>query len=241
MGMTNYEKLAKKQIIKRLLNDGYPKYAKLLDGRDLDTGKKIDKGFDINLTKQKGVTAYVDMNNARIVINQGFHEKDISVVIRHELLHSFLKHQKRLLDHVARSRGLDPDELDNLTMEELINYIYSPSSPFNVVADFEISNVGYTDKDKDTIRNLILDGETISGLVTEDHHKDWTELSLEDMWDKAMDEREKKIQEIMEKYKKNHPENDLTKPNVPEIQDISGSLSDDGLVFVDEDGVEYGF
>lgn len=233
MGMTNYEKRAKQKLIKILLGDGYKKYAQLLDGRDINTGEKIDDGFDINLTDNPGVTAYIDMNNGRIVINKTFDADVVSVVIRHELLHYFLRHQKRLLDHVAKNRGLDPDKLDNMTQEELINYIYSSSSPFNVVADFEISNVGYTDKDKDTIRHLILDGKTISGLVTEDHHEDWTELSLEEMWDKAMEEREEMMQELMDKYKQNYPEQ--------EEQNIEGSLSDDGLVFVDEDGVEYGF
>ena len=233
MGMTNYEKRAKQKLIQILLKDGYKKYAQLLDGRDINTGEKIDNGFDINVTDNRNITAYIDMNNGRIVVNRTFDADAVSVVIRHELLHYFLQHQKRLLDHVAKSRGLDPDKLDNMTQEELINYIYSPSSPFNVVADFEISNVGYTDKDKDTIRHLILDGETISGLVTEDHYEDWADLSLEEMWDKVMEERDKLMQELMDKYMQNHQE--------IEEQNIEGSLSDDGLVFVDENGVEYGF
>lgn len=242
MGMTNEEKRAKREIIKRLIKDGYRKYAALLDGRDLDTNKKVDSGFDLNLTRKPGVTAYIQVDKGRIVINRLFDIEAVSVVIRHELLHGFLQHQKRLINHVAQSRGLDPDKLDDLTQEELKNYIYSSSSPFNVVADFEISNRGYTDKDKDIIRNMVLDGEIISGLVTEDHFEDWTDLSLEEMWDKAMEERSKIIQKLIDKQMLQGYNNDGSgSKDSMKPQFIDGSLSQDGLVFVDENGVEYGF
>ena len=56
--------------------------------------------------------------------------------------------------------------------------------------DDEISNKKYTDEDKETVRNMWLNGRLIGGLVTEDHRDGWKNLSIEEMYDKVTDEIE---------------------------------------------------
>lgn len=230
MGMTARERRGRKEVQKLLANQGYPRYAKLLDE------------FDFNITNKPGITAFIEYDKGRIVINGTFDLDSISVVVRHELLHGFLQHQKRLINHVAKQMGMDPDKLDNHDLDEIKQIVYSPTSPHNIVADFDISNQGYTEADKKSIRELVLNGETISGLVTEDHKPDWIDLSLEDMWDKAMEERQAfidKIKQEQEEQEKKIQKERNEQNKKPEF--IDGELSDDGLVFVDENGVEYGF
>lgn len=230
MGMTMREKRGRKEVQKLLAKQGYPRYAKLLND------------FDFNITNNPNITAFIEYDKGRIVVNGTFDIDSISVVVRHELLHGFLKHHQRLLNHVAKSMGLDPDDLDDYDLNEIKQIVYSPTSPHNIVADFDISNQGYTDADKKAIRNLVLNGNVISGLVTEDHKPDWVDLSLEDMWDKAMEERQSFLNNIkaeQEQKAKEKQKEQNEKNKKPEF--VDGELLDGGLVFVDENGVEYGF
>lgn len=173
MSMTNEEKFAKQLIMTRLSEQGYPTYAKLLNE------------FDLNLTENPNVVAFMEPATGRIVVNRGLEETQVSVIIRHEILHAFLKHELRLLQKLARDRGIDYDslvdtELDELT-SELKDVLYS-NDDFNIAADYEISNLGYTDADKDAVRQININGQILSGLVTEDEHPDWIDYSVEDMY-----------------------------------------------------------
>ena len=173
MSMTNEEKFAKQLIMTRLSEQGYPTYSKLLNE------------FDLNLTENPNVVAFMEPATGRIVVNRGLEETQVSVIIRHEILHAFLKHELRLLQKLARDRGIDYDslvdtELDELT-SELKNVLYS-NDDFNIAADYEISNLGYTDADKDAVRQININGQILSGLVTEDEHPDWIDYSVEDMY-----------------------------------------------------------
>lgn len=170
MPMTREEKVAKNYLIKVLRSDGYPTYAKIFEK------------FDFNFTSNPNYAAYLDPSNGVIVANRSLDEFQISTIIRHEILHHYLKHEKRLLDKLAKERGLDPDELDDMTLEEIRNELYKDKT-FNFAADYEISNRGYTDKDKQIVRNLKLNGQVVKGLVTEDDFPDWVDLSVEEMYD----------------------------------------------------------
>lgn len=176
MGMTAYEQLAKKQIIKALAADGYPTYAKFI--RDL---------FDINLTEDPDVVAYMEPSKARIVVNSGLDIDQVSTVVRHEILHEYLNHHRRLIKKLAQEANLDPDKLDDMSLKELENKLYS-NQIFNIAGDYEISNRGYTQKDKSIVRSLILNGQICRGLVTEDDHPEWVNLSVEEMYDKLRQE-----------------------------------------------------
>ena len=130
----------------------------------------------------------------RIVVNRGLEESQVSVVIRHEILHSYLKHEKRLLQKLARDSELDYDELINTDMQDVLddlkNKLYS-NDDFNIAADYEISNLAYTDVDKDTIRQININGQILSGLVTEDQHPDWVDYSVEDMYQELVNQRKR--------------------------------------------------
>ena len=175
MAMTRKEQLAKEQIIKVLQTTGYPTYASLLDL------------FHVNLTEDPNVVAYMEPGKGRIVLNSGLDINQVSTVVRHEILHEYLNHHKRLLNKLAKERNLDPDKLDDLSIKELENSLYS-NKAFNIAGDYEISNRGYTDNDKRIARGIMLNGKRLKGLVTEDDHPDWVDLPLEDMYDLLRDE-----------------------------------------------------
>lgn len=218
MSMTREEKIAKNYLHRVLSTDGYPTYAKLFDK------------FDFNFTSDPSVVAYLDPARGVIVANRGLDENQICVIIRHEILHDFLKHEKRLLDKLARDAGLDPDDLDEIAIKDLKNSLYS-TQDFNIAADYEISNRGYTEKDKITVRNIILNGRTLSGLVTEDKHPEWVDLSVEEMFDKLRKEKQKM-----------DPEDDVINGAMlseidPQVKNIADMIGCD--VFVGIDGTIY--
>ena len=175
MAMTRREQIAKDQIIRTLQKSGYPTYASLLDL------------FHVNLTEDPNVVAYMEPGKGRIVINSGLNIDQVSTIVRHEILHEYLNHHKRLINKLAKERGLDPDKLDDLSIKELENSLYS-NKAFNIAGDYEISNRGYTDNDKRIARSILLNGKRLKGLVTEDDHPDWVDKSLEDMYDLLRDE-----------------------------------------------------
>ena len=149
----------------------------------------LNVSLDINLTNSPHIAAAVDINNARILINRGVPEEAISTIIRHEILHRWLEHAIRLETHMGK------DAWNKRTRRE--------SELGNIAGDYEISNRGYTDLDKEIVRNLKLvlpDGTEIPfpGLVTDLDHPDWTNLSLEEMYDKLKEESNKQEQEAID-------------------------------------------
>lgn len=177
MAMTKTEYYAKQEILDHLSEQGYPTYAKLLNK------------FDINLTKDPSVVAYTEPARGRIVINYHLGIDQVSTIVRHEILHNFLKHMQRM----ETKLGSDIWEKRTPDIMEV----------FNIAGDYEISNRGYTEKDKQIARNIYLDGQTLQGLVTEDQHADWVDLSLEEMYDKLMEERQAEIEKAKQELEKN--------------------------------------
>ena len=182
MGMTAEERKAKHYLRQLLNSQGYPTYARILDK------------FDVNYTNNPNVVAYMEPNKGRIVLNRGVDARQASVLTRHEILHEYLKHEKRLLDELARQHGINKNELDDIALNELETELKQElygDDTFNIAADYEISNRGYTERDKDDVRAITLNGRILSGLVTEDDHPDWVELSVEEMFDKLKKEKGK--------------------------------------------------
>ena len=168
MAMTKREQQAKKEITRILQKEGYVTYARLFEY------------FDLNLTKDPNVVGYMEPDKARIVVNENLNIDQVSFVVRHEILHEYLDHQLRMKRHMG------DDAYNNRTgaIHQLIN----------IAADYEISNRGYTNKDKTTARNLQLGDQVVQTLVTEVDHPDWTKLSVEEMFDKLMQEYEQNKQ-----------------------------------------------
>lgn len=182
MAMTYYEEVAKREILKVLAENGYKAYAKLL------------QLFEVNITKDPDVVAYMVPDKGKIVVNEGLDIDQVSMVVRHEILHQYLDHHNRLMKHLAKQAGLDYDTLSDMDLKELQNKLYS-NQIFNIAGDYEISNRGYTEADKKTARNLYLNGQIVSGLVTELDHPDWVDLSVEEMYDRLNTEENKAKQQ----------------------------------------------
>lgn len=159
---------AKTQLIRILRSQGYATYARLVDK------------FDIYLTDDPKVVGYMIPDKAKIVLNQELNMDQVSTVIRHEILHEYLT-------HMIREQKWEKDNPNKKINHDI----------FNIAADYEISNRGYTEKDKKTARAIKLGDQILQGLVTEDQHPDWVDLTFEQMMDKLSDEYEKDMDDIM--------------------------------------------
>ena len=164
--MTLEEQATKEDIMERLGEQGYPTYAHLFDK------------FALHLTADPNVIGYMVPDKGIIVLNRYLSLNQVSTIVRHEILHQYLEHGRRELSKLGVNSF---DEINDASLHELSN----------IAADFEISNKGYTDKDKRIARAIRLNGEVLKGLVTEDEHKDWIDLTYEEMFDKLIEERKK--------------------------------------------------
>lgn len=152
--------------------------------------------FDINIvpfSADPECTAYVALDEAIIYVGEGFITvpsldtdqiiTQLNLVIRHERAHVLLKHFIREMKKIGMKLSKETSFKD-LT---------------NIIADSEISNLVYSDEDKDMIRkmkrgvpdktnSLKVTLEVFSGIVTEDLRDNWKQLSLEEMFDKLYTE-----------------------------------------------------
>ena len=174
--MTKQEWLGKRQIMDILRKQGYPTYAYLLDF------------FDVHLTDNPNVIGALNLETGEIILNKGLDIDQVSVIVRHEILHEYLSHMKRMQRHIG------DDAFNARTAAE--------HNMMNMAGDYEISNRGYTEADKRNVRRIKLNGQTLSGLVTEDDHPEWVDLSIEDMYDELKKEYDKQKQEIEDDLEK---------------------------------------
>ena len=181
--MTKEERDTKEALADRLAEQGYVTYSELFSL------------FDLNITYDPTTVGYMIPNKGTIVINGTLKPQTMLLIIRHEIMHEYLTHEMRLIKHVAEKHGLDPDELDDVSIEDIKSEIYKDLN-FNIAGDYEISNRAYTEQDKQDVRNLELNGQIVSGLVTEDKYPDWVDLPLEDMYDNLIDELNKQKDQI---------------------------------------------
>lgn len=177
MAMTKLEVAAKDKIKRILKEQGYPTYAKLFDI------------FDLNLTEDPNVIGYMVPTKAKIVINKNLSKDQVSLIVRHEILHEFL-------NHGPRGQKFEKQKYKDLFGKEggsVGNHELS-----NMAADWEISNRGYTDNDKITSKNIILDGKILQGLVTEldNPGKGWENLTYEQMYDKLLDQYKDNLNDV---------------------------------------------
>lgn len=146
--MTKRERLGKEQIIKKLGESGYPTYADLFSL------------FDLHLTKDPDVVGFMVPEKAEITINENLDIEQVSLVVRHEILHEFLDHKKRI-----EKIGGKMDQLSN------------------IAGDYEISNVGYTDADKSAARSIRIGDRVLQGLVTDYDHPEWVDKTYEEIYE----------------------------------------------------------
>ena len=165
---------AKRQIMKILTSQGYKAYAEFLSKLNV---KLVDP--------EECATAQID-NKGVISINRTLNADQVSVITRHEILHLRLDHFNRLFKWMEKHPGKEPTDPHSRELFYQIN---------NIAADMEISNRGYTAKDKQAIRNLMFGDEILSGIVTEDEYPDWVDLTFEEMFDKLLEIKKDDIEE----------------------------------------------
>ncbi len=154
--MTTLRNDAKYAIIQILRDEGYATYAKLTEY------------FDIYLTDDPNVVGYMLPGKAKIVLNKNLNTDQVSFVVRHEILHEYLAHGVRYKEYFEK----------NPKFARLGAQLGTIS---NIAADFEISNVGYTEKDKRVAKNIKLNNQIIQGLVTDIDEPEWVDLSYEEI------------------------------------------------------------
>lgn len=173
--MTDEEQRVKEDIVRLLIKNNHRKYAQRLWDLNLNLVSNDD---------EPGFVAAIMFDEATVFINDGFVKggpaifNQLDTVMRHELAHNLMMHQIRMM-HVFKQQhaNTDPEYAYNqiassMSLHELLNWL----------EDFEISNERYSAADKKIAKDLKLNGETIHGLVTEDHRDSWIDLPLEDMF-----------------------------------------------------------
>ena len=198
--MTARDEAAKEQIIRKLRSEGYPTYARLFDL------------FDLNLTDNPDVVGYMLPGKAKIVLNENLSIDQVSTIVRHEILHEWLSHG-------ARSEKFNKEHPDLLPDHDTSN----------IAADYEISNIGYTDKDKRAARAIILGDRTLQGLVTEDQYPGWEDKSFEEMYEELLKknlEEKKQLLNLLKQLHKMLPE-DEEDQNQSQSLDMPSDSNDD--------------
>lgn len=161
--MNDREVLAKSVLMKKLSKQGYVSYARLLEY------------FDIKLVSEDNFVAAMEPDRGKIIINELLDADQVSVAVRHEILHEYLQHKDRLVKHLG---GIDA-----------YNKAVRGGQEFNIAGDYEISNRAYTDADKAIVRNFLVNGKKFRGLVTDDDHPEWVDYTMEQMYDELMKAR----------------------------------------------------
>lgn len=180
---------AKHQIIKILQEEGYPTYARLANL------------FDIYLTDDPNVVGYMIPSKAKIVINKDLSITQVSLIIRHEILHEWLTHWVRK---------------DRFEKE---NSKHGNHDLANIAADLEISNRGYTDADKGTARSIKLGDKVVQGLVTEYDMPGWEDKSFEEIYAELLKKEEESQEQLKDLLKQ------LQSISQKELDDLEDDIS----------------
>ena len=186
--MNGRDKQVKEMVLDMLIQEGYGTYARRLKEFEFIVA-------DFYAGSYIPVAAMFPTLGC-IVINTGFLDdektfKQLSVIVRHELLHFLLMHEKRLYDHL---KATDPD-FENTYKKASIHEIA------NYAMDWELSERGYDDHDKDVVRNMTLNGRVCGGLILEDDHPEWLGKPMEEIFELQKAEYDKAKKEAEEKLK----------------------------------------
>lgn len=194
---------AKQQLKNKLREQGYATYARLLDL------------FDVYLTDDPEHIAYMYPGKAVIVMNKNLNIDQVSTLVRHEILHEYLAHKQRQERYHANNPkwGTGENAGNNPAFHQIQN----------IAGDFEISNKGYTERDKSIARAIKLGDQVLRGLVTEDQYPGWENMTFEEMYEKLLEENEEDInnlQKLMQMIDKLNPEDlgDLQREIEKEIE-----------------------
>lgn len=196
-GMTKAEKATRSELMLKLSEQNCPTYASLLGLMDLQI---MPPDIQPNpwiafMLPDKGIIVI----NSDYLYNPNNSIEQILFTIKHEILHEWRDHEKRLIKKLADESGIDltnlsQEEFDK-AIEELKNKLYSDDL-FNVSADLEIYNVAADPVDQLLIKKIYIGNQVVSALSTDDtpRWKNWGDLSMEDMYDRLRDLKAKTIE-----------------------------------------------
>ena len=193
--MTDKEEKLKKKLIALLRDDGkgnhHAKFAERLED------------FIIKIVLRKddpNMTCAVSWDDITIYISEGFIQnpntfRQLNVLMRHELAHYLMQHELRMMQMITKKYG--KEGWTHIKVSQSLHEL------MNIIEDFEISNKRYTKADKIAVRNMLLFGRLIGGLVTEDHREDWKDLSVVEMYKELcaeIDQIQKKVLDTWKYY-----------------------------------------
>lgn len=101
----------------------------------------------------------------------------LSVLLRHELIHALLRHEIRMLAKFKKDHNNDEELAKTLNGSASLGHLT------NIIMDFEISDQGYDAEDVKTVRMMTLNGKEIGGLVVAIDEPEWIKMPLEQMYD----------------------------------------------------------
>jgi len=101
----------------------------------------------------------------------------LSVLLRHELIHSLLRHQIRMLAKFKADNNDDEEIATALSSSVSLHHL------INTIEDFEISDRGYDKEDVKLVKGLILNGKEVGGLVVAIDEPEWIEMPVEEMYE----------------------------------------------------------
>lgn len=177
----------KSRISLYLRQEGYVTYADRLNDIKFVIAD-VYKGHRVEVAAMFLESAEMVINPAMVdeTYFQGQTKKmmdQLSVLVRHELLHFLLVHNRRMEDHLAKRDPNWKKVFKGYSIYELSNY----------AADWDLSNEGYDEHDKEIVRRMTRNGKVIGGLILSDDHPEWLNLSYEEILDKLIKERSNAI------------------------------------------------
>ena len=182
-----FDRWAKEEIISRLANEGYGSYAKRfmsIEFHVADFGTCGGKRFHID------TACMIDSEN-KIYINPAFFDEQklkektwpqLSVLVRHELLHFLLDHANRFSEYLQTKYP------DDWTLKMASSSVKDLS---NMADDWELSEIGYSKDDIKVVKAMQRGSTVIGGLVLELDHSEWLGLTTEEIFEKLYEEKQK--------------------------------------------------
>ena len=186
MAMTKQELATRDQLADYLGKEGHGKYAEYL--------MLFDLHFMSDKEAQNNNIAYMIPNKGMIFINRDIDDIDIiDLLLRHEMLHEYLKHGERYKNLIRKKLNLRDDE-EPYFKSDIENRVYHKIS--NMAADWELSKYYSPEKDYIKAKNIPYKDKFLEGLVLELDHPEWLELSYEEIFDELTKDIDKIKQEI---------------------------------------------
>lgn len=197
----------KSKIDLYLRQEGYVTYANRLEDIKFIIAD-VYRGAHISVAAMFPDKAEMVINPAMIDIRNfpGQQQKmmdQLSVLVRHELLHFLLVHNKRMINHLTKK---DPNWQKTYRG-------YSIGKLSNFAADWDLSNVGYDDHDKEVVRLMSKNGKVIGGLILSDDHPEWVNLTYEELLDELIKEKEEMIDAMKQAAEQSKQDLEKNQPN----------------------------